>query len=190
MQDRSNPAPLVFPPLATLGRRICVCGPSNAGKSTLAAALGHKLGVPAIHLDQFRHLPNTNWQQRPDEDFHRLHDEAIAGAEWVIDGNYSKLIGKRLDRATGLVILGDNRWASLYRMIRRSLFERHRHGHLEGGQDSIKWDMIRWILIVQPRRRPSYLAMLRERSLPRIETNSMRELRQLYAEWDLTIPKP
>jgi len=38
-------------PLASLGARIVILGPSNAGKSTLAVALSHKLGVPAVHLD-------------------------------------------------------------------------------------------------------------------------------------------
>ena len=50
-----------IPPLSTLGRRIMVCGPSTAGKSTLAVAIGRKLGIPAMHVDLFRHLPDTDW---------------------------------------------------------------------------------------------------------------------------------
>ena len=56
-------------PLAALGRRIMVTGPTNAGKSTLADALARKLGVPPIHLDRFSHLPGTDWQPRDTGEF-------------------------------------------------------------------------------------------------------------------------
>ena len=52
-------------PLEALGQRIMVCGPSNAGKSTLAVALARKLGATPFHVDLFRHQPDTNWVQRP-----------------------------------------------------------------------------------------------------------------------------
>ena len=54
-----------FLPLAALGPRIMICGPSNSGKSTLAVAMASKLGAEAFHVDLFRHLPDTNWVQRP-----------------------------------------------------------------------------------------------------------------------------
>src|SRR5690349_4838405 len=102
-----------IPPLDDFGRRIMICGPSNSGKSTLAAALGRKLGIDVVHLDLLRHLPNTNWVQRPDDEFARLHDEAIRGAGWAMDGNYSRLMPGRRERATGIILLSDNRWANM-----------------------------------------------------------------------------
>jgi adenylate kinase family enzyme len=102
-----------IPPLETFGRRIMICGPSNSGKSTLAAALARKLRIEAVHLDLLRHLPNTNWVQRPDDEFARLHDEAIAVDRWAMDGNYSDLIPARRERATGIILLSDNRWANM-----------------------------------------------------------------------------
>lgn len=81
-----------IPPLEAMGCRIVILGPTNAGKSTLGAALARRLDVPAIHLDQFRHLPGTDWQVRPDMEFHALHDEAIQQPGWIMDGNYSVLI--------------------------------------------------------------------------------------------------
>jgi hypothetical protein len=64
-------------PFATLGERIVILGPSNAGKSTLAVALSEKLGIPAVHLDQLHHLPDTNWQPRPEAEFAALHDAIL-----------------------------------------------------------------------------------------------------------------
>jgi len=86
--------------LDDLGPRICVMGPSNSGKSTLATAIGRARSLTPIHLDLLFHLPNTDWQPRTDEEFIALHDEALSGASWVIDGNYSTCLPQRLARAT------------------------------------------------------------------------------------------
>src|ERR1700712_974446 len=101
--------------LSQLGERICVMGPSNSGKSTLADAIARKLALRAVHLDQLYHLPKTNWQVRPEEQFLPLHEEAISGARWVIDGNYSKCLSQRLQRATGIILLDVSTAASLFR---------------------------------------------------------------------------
>ena len=82
--------------LSELGERICICGPSNSGKSTLADAIARKRGSKAIHLDQLHHLPHTNWQIRPADEFVALHDQAINGDKWVMDGNYSNCLPQRL----------------------------------------------------------------------------------------------
>jgi adenylate kinase family enzyme len=175
-----------LPPLEDLGNRIMICGPSNAGKSTLAAAIGRKLGLPTVHLDQFYHVPNTDWVPRPREDFVRLHDAAIAEDAWVMDGNYSAVMPQRLARATDLIVLLDNRYASFARYLRRTLFERERAGHLEGARDSIKWDMIHWILIGAPKKLGNYHAMIKTSGLPHVETNGMGDVKRLYARWGLS----
>jgi adenylate kinase family enzyme len=175
-----------FPPLAAMGRRIAIVGPSSTGKSTLAVAIGRKLGVPAVHLDQFRFEPNTDWRQRPDAEFFRLHDEAILGDAWVMDGNYSKVLPQRLARATGLILTADHRLASLFRYFRRTLFERDRPGALEGTKDSIKWDMIHWIMVRSPVNQIRYRDTLLATRLPYVELHGMRGVNELYAAWGLT----
>lgn len=182
------PASTGFPPLESLGPRICVCGPSNAGKSTLTVAIATKLGVPALHLDQMRHLPRTDWVQRPDAEFRALHDEAVMGESWVMDGNYSRLSPLRWQRATGIILLGTDRWTAFYRYLRRTLFERERAGQLDGALDSVKWEMIRWILIVQPTRRDEYAALLRKTGLPMLQLRSFGDVMHLYEQWGLTRP--
>jgi adenylate kinase family enzyme len=74
--------------LSDLGDRICILGPSNSGKSTLANAIARKRGLEAVHLDVLHHLPNTDWEPRSRDEFIALHDAAIAGERWVMDGNY------------------------------------------------------------------------------------------------------
>jgi adenylate kinase family enzyme len=175
-----------FPPLESLGNRIMVCGPSNSGKSTLTAAIGRKTGLPVVHLDQLYHLPNTNWVARGEDEFRRLHAEAIEGDTWVMDGNYQRLFPTRLPRATGIVLIESNRWGSLTRYFRRTLFQRDRAGMLAGAQDSIKWAMIRWIMINGPRNIPKYREALMASRLPYVEVSGMSGLSRLYAEWGLT----
>lgn len=175
-----------FPPLASFGQRIMICGPSNAGKSTLAVAIGRKLGVPVVHLDRLNHLPNTYWVQRPREEFVRLHDESILGESWAMDGNYSGLMPRRIDRATGVILLGGNRFANLRRYFIRTLFQRQRAGSLEGNKDKLTWLMIRWILFVSPRSVRRYRKELSATGLPYLELRSMRQLDRLYAEWGLS----
>ena len=120
-------------PLSELGERICILGPSNSGKSTLADAIARKAGLQTIHLDQLHHVPYTNWMPRPANEFLALHDNAIAGERWVIDGNYSKLFPQRFQRATGIILLDVSTLTSLYRYMRRSLLERNRISALAGG---------------------------------------------------------
>ncbi|MDR3474572.1 MAG: AAA family ATPase [Devosia sp.] len=174
-----------MPELGHLGRRIMVCGPSNSGKSTLAVAIGRKLGLPVVHLDRLRHLPHSDWQQRSDAEFARLHDAAVLGEDWIIEGNYSALMPQRLARATGIILLSDNRWANLTRYVRRTLFQRERAGHLDGARDSLKWSMVRWIVVASPRSLRRYREDLPAAGLPFVEIDSMRRLRQTYVRWRL-----
>jgi adenylate kinase family enzyme len=42
--------------LSQLGRRTCIMGSSNSGKSTLTDSLSTKLNISAYHLDQYAYL--------------------------------------------------------------------------------------------------------------------------------------
>lgn len=114
-------------------------GPSSSGKSTLAEAIGRARDLPVIHLDQLHHEPHTDWQPRPEAEFIALHDKALKGESWVMEGNYSRCLPQRLARATGFILLDASTMVSLGRYLRRCWFQRQRAGGLEGGQDSVKW---------------------------------------------------
>ena len=103
--------------LENLGDRICILGPPASGKSTLADAIGRARGLPPVHLDQLSHLPGTNWEPRLEAEFVGLHDRAIAGERWVMEGNYAWLLPQRLVRATGLILLDLSTPTSLFRYL-------------------------------------------------------------------------
>jgi len=171
--------------LAGLGERICILGPSNSGKSTLAEAIARKRGLEVVHLDLLYHLPNTDWELRPTDEFVALHDAAITGEQWVIDGNYSKCMPQRFLRATGLILLDISTPASLFRYCRRTIFERERVGALEGRRDSIKWDMIYHIAVVTPQNRKRYASMFHDIDLPKVRLTSIVAIKQCYQWWGL-----
>lgn len=173
------------PPLAALGRRIVIFGPSNAGKSTLADALSRKLDAPAVHLDQLHHMPHTDWVPRPKAEFEALQRQAMSGEAWVMDGNYSALVQERLARATGAIVLDDSRWWRLARYVRRTLFERERVGNLPGNKDSLRWSMIHWVFVASRPNTARYRAMVDNTTLPRVFCGSMTEVRALYQAWGL-----
>lgn len=175
------------PDIASLGQRIMIMGPSNSGKSTLAAAMARQLGVPAIYLDQLRHLPNTNWKVRADDEFHRLHDEAILAPGWIIEGNYSNLTPQRFERATGALVITDGLLKRYGRYFRRTLFQKVRAGALEGGQDKVNRAMLGWLWKTR-RSVHKYQAAVRASGLPHIFIDNQRELDRLYRAWGLTLP--
>lgn len=166
--------------LDDLGPRLCILGPSNSGKSTLAAAIARARGLPQVHLDQLHHRPNTNWLPRPDHEFFALHDHAMTGSRWVMDGNYSRCLPQRLARATGVILLETPTMTSLVRYFRRSWFERARHGALDGGSDSVKWAMIRHIVVTTPGNRRRYAALFEEIGLPKLRLSTRQDLAHFY----------
>lgn len=167
-------------PLEDLAPRICIMGPSNSGKSTLADAIGRARGLPIIHLDQLFHRPGTDWQPRPAPEFIALHDEAIKGERWVMEGNYSRCLPQRLQRATGFILLDVPTMTSLFRYFRRSWFEADRRGALDGGRDRVKWEMIRHIAVATRANRRRYQEMFDHLDLPRVKLTTGREQARFY----------
>jgi len=168
--------------LDAFGERICIMGPSGSGKSTLAVAIGCALALPVIHLDQLHHQPRTNWRPRPAEEFAALHDAAIQGPRWVMEGNYSRLLPQRLARATGLILLDIPAPLSLYRYLRRCWFDRIRHGTLEGADDRANWLMIRHILGASRANRRRYRRMFDDLALPKLQLGSARAIDGFYRD--------
>ena len=174
--------------LQDLGPRICILGPSNSGKSTLAAAIGVACDLEVVHLDLLHHLPNTDWVPRPKAEFSALHDAAILGERWVMDGNYSRLFPQRFARATGVILLDVRTSTSLLRYFRRTLFQKDRIGALDGRKDSVKWLMINHIAVVTPRNRQRYADLFGDIDLPKISLPSARAIKSFYRDEDLITP--
>ncbi|MEK6398949.1 MAG: AAA family ATPase, partial [Terriglobus sp.] len=173
--------------LEELGKRICILGPSNSGKSTLADAIARRRGLPIVHLDQLHHLPHTDWQTRPSHEFVALHDAAIAEECWVMDRNYSKLFPQRFARATGLILLDVSTVISVLRYVRRTLRPGSRVGGLDGGKDSLKLDLLHHIAVVTRSNRRRYAQLYAQAALPKVSLPSARSISKCYEAWGLEL---
>lgn len=168
-----------------LGPRICIMGPSNSGKSTFANAISRKTALPAVHLDQLHHLPDTNWIPRDHAEFLRLHADAISQERWVMDGNYTKCIEERLARATGLILLDVPVTVSLLRYIRRCYSSSPRIGGLRAGRENVTWEMIKYITLVTPQNRLRHKMLYDQARLPKLLLKSPQDVKACFKRWDL-----
>lgn len=172
--------------LGCLGERICILGPSNSGKSTLAVAIGSSRSLPVVHLDHFRHQPGMHWVQRPDAEFEVLHDAAVAADRWVIEGNYSRWLLGRFTRATGIVLLDASTVTSLLRYLQRTLGSGERAGGMEGVRDHISPEMIRFIVGPTRANRHRYRHVFDEFDGPKVFLPNRRALQTFYRANSLT----
>ncbi len=84
-------------------KKILIIGCPGAGKSTLARWLSAKTGLPLYHLDMIWHRPDRTTVTR--EEFDEKLAEILAGERWIIDGNYSRTLPRRLAAADAVLFL-------------------------------------------------------------------------------------
>ena len=85
-------------------QKIIVIGCPGSGKTTFAEKLRDKLGLPLFYLDAIWHMSDKTHISRADFDA-RL-GEILALDRWIIDGNYSRTLERRIE-ACDTVILFD-----------------------------------------------------------------------------------
>jgi adenylate kinase family enzyme len=100
-------------------RRVSVVGNSGSGKSTMAAALARRLGVPHVELDGLKHQPG--WTELSRDEFAARVRTAIAADGWVIDGNYSEVRDEIWHRADTVVWLDPPRAVVMRQVVGRTL---------------------------------------------------------------------
>ncbi|NCP13293.1 MAG: AAA family ATPase [Sphingomonadales bacterium] len=98
-------------------RRVLVIGPCGSGKSTLARKLAPKMGLPLIHMDQLGR--QAGWVEVEKADLAARLAVAVAGEEWLIEGNYGSTLGPRLQRADTVIYLDFPIRVCLWRLLRR-----------------------------------------------------------------------
>lgn len=98
-------------------KRIMIIGSPGSGKSTMARRLSDILNIPAVHLDKLWWKPN--WTESSKEEFDiRLTTELNADS-WIIDGNYSRTMDARLEKADTVILLDFPRHICLIRALKR-----------------------------------------------------------------------
>lgn len=75
-------------------RKVIVIGCPGSGKTTFAEKLNKCTGLPVIYLDAIWHKPDRTHISR--DEFDKTMDEIFEMSEWIIDGNYSRTVEKRI----------------------------------------------------------------------------------------------
>lgn len=82
-------------------KKIIVIGCSGSGKTTFAERLRDKIGLPLFYLDAIWHKPDRTHISR--EDFDARLGEILAFDRWIIDGNYSRTLERRIEACDAVI---------------------------------------------------------------------------------------
>jgi adenylate kinase family enzyme len=122
--------------------RILVIGSPGAGKSTLAAAIAARTGLPLLHLDG--HYWRAGWIEPDKQDWAAQVEALAAGERWVMDGNYGGTLPMRLARADTVIWLDFPVWLCLVRIVRRAVRYRGRvrPDMAQGCPERLRWEFL------------------------------------------------
>jgi adenylate kinase family enzyme len=170
---------------------VAVVGVTGAGKTTLAAALAQRLGLPHIELDALFWDPN--WTAAPRDVFRARTAEALASGRWVADGNYSKVRDLIWPQARALVWLDYALPLVLWRLARRTWQRLTRRTVLWNGNRDRLWhqlgrdSLFLWALQTHPRHRREYPALLAQPEHAHLHVVRLRSP-LAAAEWLARLP--
>jgi adenylate kinase family enzyme len=167
--------------------RIAIVGCSGGGKSTLARALGTRLGLPVIHMDTL--FWKAGWTESDHDEFRAKVEAAAAGDVWVMEGGFITHSARRFERADTVIWIELPMLLCLWRAIRRMLlnFGRTRADLAPGCPE--RFDLAfyhyiwTWNRLVRPRMTAALAALAPHTRLVRL-TND-RQTRQFLA----TLPR-
>lgn len=128
--------------------KVMIIGYSGSGKSTLCRKIADAFSLEPLFMDTVHWLPG--WEERDNaEAIALLQDFLDRNENWVIDGNYSKILyEERCLLADRIIFMDFNRFACLFRAYRR-LFRyrnRNRESMTEGCNEKIDLEFVVWVL--------------------------------------------
>jgi adenylate kinase family enzyme len=172
-----------------------VVGTTGSGKTTLAGRLAIRMGIPHVELDALYWEPG--WVPAEPEVFRERVAQALSGAAWTTDGNYSRvrdIIWGRADTVVWLdyalpVILRRIVWRTLRRVVRREELwnqNRQRFGNALFSRDSI----VLWAVQTYRRRRREYPVLLSQPEHAHLAVVHLRSPREAERWLDGLPPLP
>jgi adenylate kinase family enzyme len=126
-------------------KRVAIIGCSGGGKSTLAAKLGQRLGIPVIFLDSLYWRPG--WVESDRGEFRGRLMEALRADSWITDGNFMDTADVRLALADTIIWVDQPRLRCVRGAVQRAIrwFGRSRPDLAPGCPERIDLDFLRYI---------------------------------------------
>lgn len=143
-------------------KKVLVLGCAGSGKSTFSSRLGHITGLSVIHLDSFYWKPG--WIAASEEEWDRTVDELLSHDSYIMDGNYSRTLNKRLVDADVVIFFDFPRLLCIYRAIKRRIINhgRTREDMARGCKEKLDLEFLRWIWNFRTRSRGRILESLEQ----------------------------
>lgn len=159
--------------------RILIIGCSGSGKSTLARAMGEKLHLPVVHLDQLWWKPG--WENYTREEFDEKLEAVLTESRWIIDGNFRRTLPKRLEKCDTVIYLDFSRWACLRGVLHRVVTGcgKVRPDMGQGCPERFDWEFMKWIWSFNRENRTmNYSLLSRTRHAEKIILKNRREVKR------------
>lgn len=133
--------------------RISIVGGSGSGKSTLCNILSKELNLPAIHLDGINF--NPNWVEIDKTERDKIISSKALEDKWIIDGNYTKTLKERFERADLIIWLDYSTFALLKGIFKRFLQTRNKEREeIPGCKERLNFDFIKYVVTYNKKKRP------------------------------------
>lgn len=150
-----------------VANRVVILGSAGAGKTTLAASIARRTGLPVVHLDPV--FWRAGWVPAPRDEAVRELAAAVEGPRWVLDGNFLQAEGAddttgdpRFARADTVVFLDVSRVRCLWRVLSRLAADRGRRRPdlPDGCGEAFDLPLLRWVWRYPAADRPRVLRLL------------------------------
>ena len=99
-----------------------IVGRPGSGKTVFADRLGTLTGREVTHLDKHYWKPGWIKAYSSSEEFREKVRELISQDEWILDGNFTKSIDLRLERADTVIFFNFPIWMCLLGVYKRWFF--------------------------------------------------------------------
>ena len=169
--------------------KILIIGCSGSGKSTLAVALGEKLDLPVVHLDQL--WWKEGWRNVTREEFDSRLAMAMNMDGWIIDGNYSRTMEMRLAKCDTVIYLDFNRWACLRGMCQRVFgnYGKVRPDMAQGCPERFDPSFVKWIWDYNKNNRvQNYMYLAQAKHARTIVLKNRKEIKAFLRNLGDTLP--
>ena len=132
--------------------RISIVGGSGSGKSTLCDILSEKFSLPAVHLDSINFKPN--WIEIDKNERDKVISAKALEDKWIIDGNYTKTLKLRFERADLIIWLDYSTFALLKGVFKRYFKLRNKdRKEIPGCKERITFDFIKYVATYNKKKR-------------------------------------
>ena len=168
--------------------KVLVIGNCGSGKTTLAVKLSEKLRLPLVHLDRLWWY--GSWQQRTREEFDLLLDAELQKEKWIIDGNFSRTLPRRLEYCDTVIWLDLPVLVCLWGATKR-VFQHHGKSRPDMGGDcpehfdSRKIELYKAIIGFNKRNKQEYEKLLKAADVKVYRLKSRRQIKAFLKQASL-----